>query len=1028
MGSKRSAPHRSRRASCARVVVVASVLVLGACASDATVPQPNAARAASAKKAPAVGFGLPRVWPKSRLLPDVDPGKHDEAETADGSLRLWGRMRVRTRAGGTIERAPDLLPVGRVSSIELPERLGGGFVFVSATGRGTELWRAPSWLEPLVPLTTVGPAADMERPLVAGFDRLYLRLRSGELLALDPKSGATIGFGPLPVAPAHADMVFVDGWRGVVDTDLRGPLATFDAGQTWRPIPLSSRVRSVSVSEEPGAAQPGVVLFVDGGYHVLSATGDLAYFPGFPDSGRAAVPPTGFATPPGARRIPAVLTPAQEAGPKPGPLGRRPLRVALERGYPETEKTAVVAHEGTLARVSLENGAVIEAHESAYPEPHAGCSGIALAGQDASSKDIGFVCGSPEGPTTVYALAWPRLRPVLRFEHPRVVLESGQGALVVRGPCSDEDVPDDVRPFCVRLVDGTTKEVRVRGEVGAERVVALADGRVAIVVPPRPGTQGQLSILQGSASKHLPLRIPDGAPREIETGMWLDGMQQTAPDEIGGWVEAGGPTFGVRIKLDGAVSVGPVVNEPSGVLVAGRFGLGVGADGKLLETTDMGKSWAEAPVPQAPDADGIVSPRRCGPVGCAIQGWLRVGWGEPASPNDLREVAQPEAPKLSSYKLSGAPVGLTCSAPRAAADKKPAARTMSGEASTGWLSFQGVAPPALEKDEVGFDGGDPYGAWPFRAYVWGKRDSDWSRTGRFVVRFEDEFALDSIRSSAPSASPWSGEDLARDVFGAGSWGVTWGAFRDPAGRASLVSICRGRACSVLAVEDRQPVLPLTTTDPNGLPRPLPQSAVQVGPTWFYLGDDGAPDRLALFRADLGRVRRVASLPRPLGRSGTTAVPRLVRRAKGNALGLLFLAKEGPFDRRGTRYVIEIDPETGALAEPLSLGRPDLGDLTLSAPCDPAQDGWLVELPSADVSADATVGGSRFSLEGFELRARMSPGAACLEAASAVTSSTVEKGSKGGQEGASGGLPVFLTSRSGGGRSVLDCRLTVAGRR
>lgn len=979
----------------------------------------------------AASFGLPRSWPRSRLLPDVDPAKRTDIDSSEGNLRLWGRMRIRTRDDGTIERAADLLPVGRVSSIELPARLGGGFVFVSATGRGTEIWRAPSWLEPLVPLTTVGPAADMERPLVAGFDRLYLRLRSGELLAVDPKTGAPMDFGPLPVAPAYAEMLFLDGWRAVVDTDMRGPLATFDAGQTWRAVPLESRLRTLAPTEATSPERSSALLVVDGGYYVLSAAGDLAFFQGVAPNATTPAPPVSFATPPGIKRAPAVLTPMEDKpSGKPGPLGRRPLRVALERGYPENERSAVVAYEGTLARVSLENGTVIDAHANAYPEPHSSCSGIALSSAGTGSADTGFVCGSPDGPTTIYALAWPTLRQVMSFEKPRVVLESGQGALVVRGPCTDEETPPSVRPFCIRATDGSTREIRVRGEVGAERVIALADGRVAILVPPRPGTQGQLSLLEGSTSKHVPLRVPDGAPREVETGLWLEGMQQTAPDEIGGFVEAGGPTFGVRVKLDGTVVVGPVVNEPSGVLLSGRFGLAVGSDGKLLETTDTGKSWTEMALPGAPDPDGNVSGRRCSAVGCSLLGWLRVGWGEPAQKEDLREVAQPEAPKLSTYKLSGAPIALSCAPGRKAPaqEKSATARKVLGEAAQGWLAFQGVAPPPLEKDEVGFDNGDPFGAWPFRAYVWGKRDSDWSRTGRFVVRFEDEFALESVRSSASSASPWAAEDIARETFGAGSWGTTWGAYRDPAGRASLISICRGRACNVFAVEDRQPALQLIASDGAGVIKPFPQSAVRIGPTWFYLGDEGLPDRLGLFRADLGRVRRIATLPRPLGRAGTSALPRLVRQARGGALGLLFTAKEGPFDRRGTRYVLSVDPESGSLGEPQSLGRPDLGDVRLSASCEDSHDGWLVELSSAEVSADATLDGGRLVLEGFEVRARLSEGAACLEAASALVSDSLDRG-KGNQNNgarASGGvLPLFATSRTAGGRTELACRLKAA---
>ena len=51
--------------------------------------------------------------------------------------------------------------------------------------------------------------------------------------------------GPLPSASSYGLLAFADGWRAVVDTDMRGPLATFDAGATWRSLPVRERVQAV---------------------------------------------------------------------------------------------------------------------------------------------------------------------------------------------------------------------------------------------------------------------------------------------------------------------------------------------------------------------------------------------------------------------------------------------------------------------------------------------------------------------------------------------------------------------------------------------------------------------------------------------------------------------------------------------------------------------------------------------------------------------------------------------------------------
>ncbi len=1010
---------------------------LGCGAAD---PAPTTATPSGAGKRAKQGqtFGLPRTWPRSMLLPDLDPARVADASSPEGAARLVGRMRVLVRENGVVERARDLLPVGRVSSLPLPGRLGGGFVFISATGRGTEIWRAATWLAPLSPVASLGPAADMDRPLVAGFDRLYVRLRSGDLYALDPSTGATVGYGALPPAAAYGDMVFLDGWRAVVDADLRGPLATFDAGATWRPVTLPARLRSLGAASRDPDAGGDAVLAVDGAVYTLSARGDLSLSASAPTQPAATGTPFAFATPPGVRGPSHGPAPTEDASDRsatpPGPLGRRPLRLALERGYPESAEAAVVAHEGSLVRVALSNGAIQRVRPGAYPDRHASCHGIALGQGD--GPPIGFLCGVPDGPTIIYGLtASFELAPVMRFAGPRAVVESGQGGLVVRGPCGEEAAPEGVRPFCVRSPDGATREVRVRGEVGSERVIALADGRVVILVPPRVGAQGQLSVLEGSRSKHTPVKVPDGAPREVETGMWLEGFHQTGPNTIAGWVEAGGPTFGVEVSLGGALTVGPVVSEPNGVLVSGRFGVAVGSEGKLLETTDTGKTWTEAALPALPSTDTAEETRRCGPVGCALDGWLRVGWGEPALAEDLREAPQPEPPKLGSFKLSSAPVSLACHRGRTTARRTDASRAPAalGESPTGWLPFLGVSPPPLAKDEVGFDAGDAFAANPVRAYVWGKRDSDWTRTGRFVVRFQDDLSLEPVRSSAVSRSPWATTEAARDAFGAGSFGMTWFAFRDHGGSAALVATCRGATCSIFSVEAGSPALALRPVDRPALGRPLPQSAVKVGPSWFYLADDGGADRVGLFRTDLGRSQLLSSLPRPVVRGGpTTAAPRLVRRAKGAGLGLTFVVKEGPLDRRGVRYVLPVDAETGAIGDAVRLGRADLGDVVLSGGCG-SEDGWLVDLTQGDVAFDVDLDGRAASLESVVAVVRWDGASACVDGIAASTQAlSTDGGAKSAQKGGAPPappgrnreIPVFVADRATGERALLLCRTRV----
>ncbi len=1019
---------RRRRAGARGLAIVAALAAVscGGAATEPSAPTPAVAKGAPGGAAPSV----PAFVPKRRFVPDLSTAATQSTlYTSTGTLKLVGRMRVVSRPDGTQERADELLPLGnKPVAVRLPTRLGGGFAFLVNSARGTEIWRSETWLGPLTPLASFGSTPDAEEPLVVGFDRLYIRLKSqNELVAIDVGSGGVLGRGALPIAPAYGDMAFVDAWRAVVDTDMGGTLVTFDAGATWtriptRPTSSASPVRIASIgttSDDPDDGGEAIVT-VEGGYYTLGRTGELSYHAG-PTPARLDAGRAGLLTGPGA------LDDALR-GPPPGPLGKRPLRTALLSGYPDGPDSAVVAHEGGLARVSLADGHVMAHRADAYPEEHMACTGIALGYTKDPSDRFGFVCGATGGPTVVYAFERPlALREVMRFQSPRVVTESGQGAIVVRGSCTDDPQTDpSVRPFCVRFADGTTREVRVRGDVGAERVVALGDGRVAILVPPRPGAQGQLSLLSGSSSKHVPLKLPtEGAPREIETGMWLEGFHQSAPDELAGWIEAGGPVMGVRVKLDGTVSVGDAVDEPRGVLTSGRFGLAIGEGGRVLESSDTGRTWTELSLPRLEVSATGERTRRCGAVGCVFSGWLKVGWDEPASERDLEDAPAPAPSKLSSLKLPGKPLALTCSVGRTEGGSKGTPKKNAGESSSGWLAFRGVDAPPMEKGEIGFDNGAPFDVVPVRVYAWGKKDADWSRTGRLLVRWADRYALDEVRTSAATSSPWASEIPAADALGLGAmgWGVTFAATRDPGLPAALVSACRaGTSCALFGVEQGQPVLPFRSTQ-TVLPLPIAGSAVRVGQSWFFLGNAIGPstgrDRVGLYRADLGNVRLVRQFDRPpAARFTQGAVPKLVRRAESDALGLLFTSRDGPLDRRGARFVLPIDLDTGDPGEPIRLGRPDFGDVVVSAPCD-RRDGWLVELAANDPSPDVKIGGASAPFESGELRMRLDPGVACLDGGAATTA-LLDRQQGGGVTGS--GFRVIATDRNEGTRRELICRV------
>ena len=160
----------------------------------------------------------------SRLVPEIDTA---EVKPALENKYLVDGLRIVRLDNGRIERGDERFGPGDVKVMPLPERLGSGFVFYQADAQGTRLWRAATWTGKLQPLANLNPTVS---EVVPGFDRLYLRTTSNKLIALEADKGIIMPLGQLPVASGYGAMAFADGWRALVDTDLTGPMASFDAG------------------------------------------------------------------------------------------------------------------------------------------------------------------------------------------------------------------------------------------------------------------------------------------------------------------------------------------------------------------------------------------------------------------------------------------------------------------------------------------------------------------------------------------------------------------------------------------------------------------------------------------------------------------------------------------------------------------------------------------------------------------------------------------------------------------------------
>src|SRR5690606_37737507 len=219
------------------------------------------------------------------------------------------------------------------------------------------------------------------------------------------------------------------------------------------------------------------------------------------------------------------------------------------------------------------------------------CHAIALG------EGAGFVCGAPNGPTSLQAFVTPfGLREVARFAEPRLVLPGGTGGVAIRGGCAaaaHEDSPGKER-WCVRTRGGAMREVEVQGE---QRIVVLGDGRMALVQPPKPGAEGRLTVIEGETPRAVPLDL-GGEATFLSQAAWLRGFEEWEPGVLGGWVDGGGEAREVRIALDGKVSLSSESVDPQTTIFGGRFALALGTGShRIREIFDGGFTWKDVELP-----------------------------------------------------------------------------------------------------------------------------------------------------------------------------------------------------------------------------------------------------------------------------------------------------------------------------------------------------------------------------------------------------------------------------------------------
>src|SRR5690606_28348786 len=155
----------------------------------------------------------------------------------------------------------------------------------------------------------------------------------------------------------------------------------------------------------------------------------------------------------------------------------------------------------------------------------------------------------------------------------------GTGGVAIQGGCeakAHEASKEGAERWCVRSRDGAMREIDLANPNGDQRIVVLADGRIAVVLPPKPGSEGRLSLIEGETTRSVPLDL-GGEATSLSQAVWLRGFEEREPGVIGGWVDRGEEARGVRIEPDGKVSVAGEGVDPQTTILGGRFALALGS-------------------------------------------------------------------------------------------------------------------------------------------------------------------------------------------------------------------------------------------------------------------------------------------------------------------------------------------------------------------------------------------------------------------------------------------------------------------
>ena len=472
----------------------------------------------------------------------------------------------------------------------------------------------------------------------------------------------------------------------------------------------------------------------------------------------------------------------------------------------------------------------------------------------------------------------------------------------------------------------------------------LRDGRALFIVQPSDRSSGSLLISQGRDFVRVPLQLGERA-LWLKKAMIEGGVEEREPGVLGAWAIAGNDLRGVRIGVDGKVTLGADVASSPRTVVSGRYAFDWGTTARGKETTDGGMSWSVVDLPASPLDGSTLASAACGPVGASEgatrdgkpSSWLRIGWGSAPEAPDL--VRRPRS-SASRVQVAGTARriaalradrrGRRASAQTTAAQETRATREEKGGRPRSRSSPSAPNPPPLLRQERSRPFSTPAtcprrrpcrprcrplrtcgprfeGSLRPRCGT-RKRGSKRGPTRRKFASTSGErrartgFAVATCRFASTIGSIWPAREPPRSRLHFGptkrrppmrsgliaQQPVTWSALLEVSGQAAVIVGQRPGRTDLYGAAQGEPVVAWRDVAgaPLQAPLPFPGSVVRIGSTWFYLGSTPGQgsSALTIYRVDGGVVRRFARLPR-VSSPGDASSPRLTRRARGRGLAL-----------------------------------------------------------------------------------------------------------------------------------------------